>query len=270
MKMETDITRLQEIAKSIRKDVLLSLNAAGSGHTGASLGLADVFTALYFNVLHYDAQNPAVPDRDRLVVSVGHVAPVLYATLAHAGFFDTTELQQLRKLGSRLQGHPALLSGLPGIETSTGSLGQGLSIATGMALAAKTDKLQNHIFCICGDGELQEGQNWEAAMTAAHYALSNLTLIVDRNKVQIDGENKHVMNIDPLADKLRAFGWTVQECNGHDFNDLITTLKQRHATPFAIIAKTLMGKGVPEIENDYNWHGKAPNDDELKRFLQNF
>lgn len=238
-----------------------SLAEAGSGHLGASLGLADVFTVLYFSVLNHRPDKPLWEDRDRLILSIGHVAPVLYAALANAGYFPKQELMTLRKLGSRLQGHPGRDHGLPGIELSAGSLGQGLSVAVGMALAAKMDKKLWKVFCINGDGEMQEGSIWEAAMSAAYYKLDNLTTIVDRNKVQIDGENSDVMEIEPLVDKWKSFGWDVLLCNGNDVSKLLKVFskaKSLSGKPKVIIAETLMGKGVKTIENNYKWHGKVP------------
>jgi len=265
-----DIEKLKEISFNIRKDILLSIAEACSGHTGGSLGLADVFTCLYFSVMNHDPQNPSWNGRDRLVLSIGHVAPVLYTTLAHAGYFPKEELLTLRKFGSRLQGHPGRDHGLPGIELSAGSLGQGLSVAVGMALAANYDKQPQHIYCIMGDGELQEGSVWEAAMSASHYKLDNLCVVVDRNKLQIDGKNSDVMELEPLADKWKSFGWQVLECNGNDHKELLTTFElanELKLKPKVILAHTLMGKGVTEIENDYRWHGKAPSKEDIGKFI---
>jgi transketolase len=256
-------------AYNIRKNTILSLTAAGSGHIGGSLGLADVFAVLYFAVMKHDPENPKLVDRDKLILSIGHVAPVHYATLVEAGYFPESELLTLRKMGSRLQGHPSFSVGLPGIETASGSLGQGLSIAVGMALADKLDMIDRNIFCICGDGELQEGQIWEAAMSASHHKLNRITLVVDRNFVQIDGKTDEVMDVDPLLQKFEAFGWNVLECDGNNVNELISSFAARVCDkPNVIIAKTVMGKGVPEIEGDYGWHGKAPDDTQCERFLK--
>ncbi len=263
------IKELEHKAQEIREDVIRSIHAAGSGHTGGSLGLADVFTALYFKILNHRPQEPQWPGRDRLVLSIGHVAPVHYATLAHAGYFPKEELLSLRKLGSRLQGHPGRDHGLPGIELSAGSLGQGLSVAVGMALAAKHDHEERRVYSIHGDGELQEGSIWEAAMSAAHYKLDNLIAIVDRNRVQIDGETEKVMSIEPLKDKWQSFGWEVLECDGNNmaaFIDTIAQAKSIREKPVVIIAHTKMGAGIPEIENDYRWHGKAPSDRDLQNW----
>ncbi len=263
---------LKKIAKAIRRDVLIALAEAGSGHLGASLGLADIFTALYFEVMAVFPNDPENEKRDRLVVSIGHVAPVIYATLAHRGFFPKEELMTLRKLGSRLQGHSTPNHGLPGIEVSTGSLGQGLSIATGMALAGKLKKAEWNVFCILGDGELQEGQVWEAAMSAPNHRLDNLIAIIDRNNCQIDGYVNEVMDIEPLADKWRSFRWNVLETDGNDVEAFIKTVQQakdmKNHKPTVIIAHTRMGKGVPSIENDYRWHGKPPTREQLPGFLK--
>jgi transketolase len=263
---------LAGIAKKIRRSVVESLTEAGSGHLGGSLGLADIFTALYFSELKHDPGNPAWPDRDRVILSIGHVAPVLYATLAHAGYFPVDELMTLRKLGSRLQGHPGKDHGLPGLELSAGSLGQGLSVALGMSLAAIMDQKKHRIFCILGDGELQEGSVWEAAMAAAHHQAFNLIAIIDRNGVQIDGKTEEVMNIEPLQDKWKSFGWNVFPCDGHEFSSIISAITLASLSskkPSVIIAKTIMGKGIPEIEGDYHWHGKVPDPSQLQDFKDN-
>ena len=261
---------LNHIAGEIRKDLISSLVAAGSGHTGGSLGLADVFAVLYFKIMKHRPAEPAWPDRDRLILSIGHVAPVLYSSLAHAGYFPKEELLTLRKLGSRLQGHPGKDHHLPGIELSAGSLGQGLSVAVGLALSAKMDNKTFRVFSIHGDGELQEGSIWEAAMSAAHYQLDNLTAVVDRNKCQIDGRTNQVMEIEPLTDKWKAFGWNVIECNGNDTAELLIAFNQAitfTGKPTVIIANTLMGKGVKSIEDDYRWHGKTPSAQEGENFI---
>jgi len=266
---KNEINELQKIAKSIRRDILISINNAGSGHTGGSLGMADIFTYLYFRYLKHNPKQPKMAERDKLILSAGHIAPVLYASLANAGYFSVKELITLRKIGSRLQGHPSLNSEIPGLETSSGSLGQGLSIAVGMAISDKIDKVNRKIVCICGDGELQEGQVWEAAMSASHHKLNSLICIIDRNNVQIDGFTNSVMNIEPLNKKWESFGWNVSECDGNDFNSIencFTNLKINK--PNVIIANTKMGKGISELENDYNWHGKAPNNEECQKFLE--
>jgi len=266
-----DPNRLRSISVDIRKSVISSLAVAGSGHLGGSLGLADIFTTLYFSVLNHDPHNPRWEDRDRLILSIGHVAPVLYATLAHAGYFPVEELNTLRKMGSRLQGHPGRDHGLPGLELSAGSLGQGLSVAVGMALAAKMDHKSHNIYCIHGDGELQEGSIWEAAMSAAHHKLDNLTAIIDRNGLQIDGKTEDVMQLEPLDEKWRSFGWHVISCNGHDFGELMAAFDQSRSVvtkPTVIIASTIMGKGVPSIEGDHRWHGKVPSREQEDLFIK--
>jgi transketolase len=266
-----NLSDLKQTALKIRIDILKSINSAKSGHTGGSLGLADIFTALYFKILNHNPKNPNWDERDRLILSIGHVAPVLYTTLAHANYFETEELLSLRKLGSRLQGHPGKDHGLPGIELSAGSLGQGLSVSIGLALSSKLKSRKNYIYCIMGDGELQEGSVWEAAMSAAHHNLNNIIAIVDRNNVQIDGKTEDVMNIEPLQNKWEAFGWKCFNCNGNDIQDFIQTVEKAKSSnlnnPKIIIAKTKMGAGVKSIENDYKWHGKAPNDEELEAFI---
>jgi transketolase len=266
----SELLRLQRISTEIRKSVIHSLSEAGSGHLGGSLGLADIFTSLYFAVIRHNPANPSWPERDRIVLSIGHVAPVLYATLAHAGYFPVEELSTLRRLGSRLQGHPGRDHGLPGLELSAGSLGQGLSVAAGMALAAKMDGNAHRVYCILGDGELQEGSVWEAAMSAAHHCLGNLTAVVDRNGVQIDGYTEQVMKLEPLEAKWQSFGWHVINCNGHDFPDILRAFGEagiERKEPSVIIARTIMGRGVKSIENDYRWHGKAPGKEEAARFI---
>jgi transketolase len=270
MKNNYSISELNQKAKDIRISIIQSLAEAGSGHTGGSLGLADVFTALYFSVLNHDPKNPESEERDRLILSIGHVTPILYASLAHAGYFPKEELMTLRKLGSRLQGHPGRDHFLPGLELSAGSLGQGLSVAVGLALGAKMDKKSWQVYTVHGDGELQEGSIWEAAMSASHHKLDNLTAIVDRNNCQIDGRTSKVMELEPLKSKWESFGWNVLECNGNNISEVIDscnkakTIKEK---PTVIIAKTLMGKGVKSIEDDYRWHGKPPTKEEALMFI---
>lgn len=264
-----DIDKLERKAKELRRDILIMLAEAGSGHTGGSLSCIDIMLAIYSYKLRFDPKNPHWKDRDRFVLSKGHGCPALYATLAHFGFFPKKKLGSLRKLGSLLQGHPQL--GLPGLEASTGSLGQGLSIANGMALAAKLDKRKTRIYCLLGDGELQEGQVWEAAMTAAHHKLDNLCAIIDFNKLQIDGFLCDVKNIEPLKDKWQSFGWQVFEVNGHDFTQIMDALDQAQKIkekPSLILAHTIKGKGVSFIENKVEWHGIAPKPEELARALK--
>jgi transketolase len=271
--MKMDLDFLKSKAKQIRKDVIISLAEAGSGHLGSSLGLADIFTALYFEVMNVYPDDPKNENRDRLIVSIGHVAPVIYATLAHRGFFPIEELMTLRKLGSRLQGHSTPNHGLPGIEVSTGSLGQGLSIAIGMALAAKIKNEKHTVFCILGDGELQEGQVWEAFMSAPMHNLDNLVAIIDRNNCQIDGFVDRVMDIEPLKDKLKAFNWEVYEIDGHNIAEIVEVLgslklKQGGGKPKVVVANTLMGRGVKSIENNCGWHGKPPAKEDVPKFLE--
>jgi len=258
---QEDLIRdLEEKAKTIRKDIIKMLAEAGSGHPGGSLSSVEIVTALYFHVLRLKPEEPLWPDRDRFVLSKGHAAPLLYAALAERGFFPVDELLTLRKLGSRLQGHPAWGT-LPGVEASTGSLGQGLSIGLGMALAGRLDQRDYRVYVLLGDGESQEGQVWEAAMAAAHYRVGNLTAILDHNGLQIDGPIEKVMSPLPLPDKWRAFGWEVQEVDGHNFRELLTAFdraKRVSDKPSMIIAHTIKGKGVSFMEGVVDWHGKAP------------
>ena len=267
---------LEEKARHIRELILTALAEAGSGHTGGSLDLVDIFTVLYFNHLRHDPKRPDWEGRDKVVLSIGHTAPVLYATLAAAGYFPEEEMMSLRKLGSRLQGHPSYEFHLPGLETCSGSLGQGLGVALGMALAAKMDGPStdsgtvNRVFCIMGDCEQQEGSVWESAMAAANHKLDNLCAIIDRNRLQIDGGTEKVMAIDPLCDKWKAFGWHTIEINGHDMSQIKMALEladKEKDKPTVIIADTIMGKGVKSIEDNNQWHGKVPSQEQLKEFL---
>lgn len=252
---------LDQVANDIRTDIIEMLVAAGSGHSAGPLGMADVFTALYFSgVLNNNPKNPWDPERDRVILSNGHICPVWYATLAHARYFSCDELLTLRKFGSRLQGHPHYKE-LPGVENTGGPLGQGLSQAIGHALAAKMDKKNYWTYCLMSDAELQEGQNWEAIMFAGSKNLRNLTAIVDRNNIQIDGFTEDVMAIEPLVDKFRAFNWTVVEVDGHNIIEITNALKRAKTifeNPTVIIAHTIPGKGVDFMERDFNWHGKPP------------
>lgn len=267
---DEDIFKLEKIANTIRKHVLRMTHAAGSGHPGGSLSCTDILTALYFRVMNHRPENPFWPDRDRFVLSKGHAAPAYYAALAESGYFPVEELLTLRKLGSRLQGHPSR-SKLPGVEMSTGSLGQGLSVSNGMALAAKLDNKKYRVYCLCGDGEVESGQIWEAAMFAAHYKLDNITAIVDRNGLQIDGPTDLVMSTEPLASKWKAFGWKVLEINGHDMRQILDACNlamSYKGSPTVIIAHTVKGKGVSFMEGSLKFHGKAPNDEELELALK--
>ncbi|ABY92269.1 transketolase [Thermoanaerobacter brockii subsp. lactiethylicus] len=261
---------LKQKAKEVRIDIINMLAEAGSGHPGGSLSCADILTLLYFDKMNVKPDNPKWEDRDRLVLSKGHAAPALYAVLAEKGFFPKEELKTLRKLGSILQGHPDMKS-TPGLDMTTGSLGQGLSAANGMALAGKLDKKGYRVYVILGDGELQEGQIWEAAMTAAHYKLDNLTAILDFNGLQIDGPNREVKNIEPVNEKFNAFGWHVIEIDGHDFDQIDKAIEEAKATkgkPTLIIAHTIKGKGVSFMENQVGWHGSAPNEEQRQKAIQ--
>ncbi|OGY93821.1 MAG: transketolase [Candidatus Komeilibacteria bacterium RIFOXYC1_FULL_37_11] len=264
-----DIRELKIIANTIRQDIIRMLVLAGSGHAGGSLGMTDIFTVLYFKILKHIPEQPNNPYRDRLILSNGHICPVQYATLARAGYFPLVKLKSLRKINSQLQGHPHRGS-LPGIETSSGPLGQGISQAVGMALAAKMNKQNHHIFCISSDGEHNEGQLWEALMTAHKYQLGNLINIVDYNGIQIDGYTKDIMPLLSLRKKYEAFGWEVLETNGHDIKNIIKTLEKAKTIkrPVAIIAHTILGKGVSFMENKYSWHGLAPNKEEAAKALK--
>jgi len=262
---------LEAIATQLRKHVIAMTCAAASGHPGGSLSAADIVTVLYFSQLRYDPKRPDWPERDRFVMSKGHAAPILYAALAEAGYFPVSYLNTLRRLGSSLQGHVDMLS-LPGIEMSTGSLGQGLSAANGMALANRLDKKESRVYCLLGDGECQEGQVWEAAMTAAHYKLDNLTAIIDHNKYQIDGPVAKIKSLAPFHDKWLAFGWNVIDCDGHNMTALLDALDraaQAKGKPTVIIANTIKGKGVSFMEaKPLDYHGKAPTKDEEKTALE--
>jgi transketolase len=263
---ESDIEALQKKARIMRIEILKMLTESGSGHTGGSLSAADIVTALYFYKMRHNPDDPKWRERDRFILSKGHAAPVLYAALALSGYFDPSLLKTLRKLGSPLQGHPCSTK-LPGIEISTGSLGQGLSIANGMALGLKMDKLDSRVYCLLGDGETQEGQVWEAAMTASHYNLDNLCAIIDNNGLQIDGHCCDVMCIEPIVNKWEAFGWNVIDINGHDMKAVIGALDKAEAVkmkPTMIVARTVKGKGVSFFENKAEYHGITPTHEELE------
>ena len=270
MIVEHDILKLKTIANDIRQSIIEMLLEAKSGHTAGPLGMADVFTALYFNVLRHDPKNPSWEERDLVVLSNGHICPVLYATMAHSGYFPTEELQTLRKFGSRLQGHPHR-DFLPYLETSSGPLGSGLSQAVGMALALRLDENRSRfVYCFMGDGELDEGQNWEAMLLAGKEKLGNLIAIVDRNNIQIDGFTEDVMPLESLYEKWSAFNWHVFEINGHNFEEIISILEEAktiHNRPVVIIAHTVPGKGVKEFENKPYWHGNPPSKDQAEMAL---
>lgn len=264
------ILALQKKANEIRISIVDMLEDAGSGHTAGPLDMTDIFTAFYFHILHHDPQKPEWEDRDRLILSNGHIVPVRYATMAHAGYFPLDELKTLRKFGSRLQGHPER-ERLIGVETTSGPLGTGLGQAAGIALSARLDNKKFHTYCLTGDGELDCGNIWESAMFAAHHNLSNLTVVVDRNNIQINGNTETVMKLDPLREKWESFGWHVIEVDGHNIESFIDAINQAKAIqerPTCIIAHTIAGKGIKEIENDYRWHGKPPSTEEEQRFLK--
>ncbi len=263
---------LPELARQIRRDIMKMLMISKSGHSGGPLGLSDIFAAMYFNIMNNDPRTPAWPGRDYFFLSAGHLCPVWYATLARRGFIPLAELTTLRKINGRLQGHPApaYTHGVPGVEIASGALGQGLSIAVGCALGLRLDKKPNRVYVLHGDGELDEGQIWEAMMTAGHHKLDNLIAIVDRNHCQIDNRTENVMEIEPLADKWRSFGWHVLECDGNNIEQFLSTVHQAQALkgkPIVIIAKTFMGKGVSFMEDDYRWHGVPPNEEQGKKAL---
>jgi transketolase len=265
--MCTDFKNLEETARAVRASVVRQLYRAGSGHPGGSLSAADIVTVLYFNEMRVDPKNPQMPGRDKFVLSKGHAAPVLYAALAEKGYFPKEELNKLRKLGAMLQGHPNIK--VPGVEMSTGSLGQGFSAAVGMALAARTDG-GGRVYALLGDGELEEGLVWEAAMSAAHYKLDNLCAVVDWNGLQIDGRNEDVMTVTPIGEKFASFGFHVVSIDGHSLPAIagaFAEARSHKGSPTLIVAKTVKGKGVSFMENDAGWHGKAPNEEEAKQAM---
>ena len=266
-----EIADLKTISASVRKEVLKMLNKAGSGHPGGSLSAVELLVDLYNNHMNFNKDNWQDKNRDYFVLSKGHVCPVLYAVLAQIGCIPKEELDTLRKIGGRLQGHPAMDKHIPGIEVSTGSLGYGLSIAAGIAKGLKTLKQDNRVYVLMGDGEQQEGSVWEAVMSAPHFKLDNLCAIIDCNGLQIDGKVEDVLNINPIADKYRAFGWNVIEIDGHNLKEVdeaYTKAKQCKGKPTAIMAKTVTGKGVSFMENVADWHGKAPNAEQLEQALK--
>ncbi len=265
------LAKLDEIANDIREDIIRMLERAGSGHSAGPLGLADIFTAFYFEILKHDPKQPDWEERDILLLSNGHCVPVRYATMAHAGYFDQQELLTLRRLGSRLQGHPERLR-LPGMENTSGPLGCGLSQAAGMALGLRMDNnSQRHIYVVLGDGEQDEGNVWEAAMLIGKYKLSNITAVTDRNNIQIDGPTEEVMPLEDLRSKWEAFGWHVLEVDGNNieaFIDAVNMAKAISEMPVMILAYTVPGRGVDFMENDYRWHGSPPNHDQAKQALK--
>ena len=267
---EEKTKELEKKANDIRISIIEMLVEAKSGHTAGPLGMADIFTLFYFHILKHDPKNPSWEERDRVVLSNGHICPVLYAAMAHSGYFPVEELKTLRKFGARLQGHPHR-EYLPYVENSSGPLGSGLSQAIGMALADKIDKKSRFIYCFMSDGELDEGNTWEAAMLAGKNKLGNLIAIIDRNNIQIEGFTEDVMPLEPLQTKWRSFGWHVIEVSGHDFrslNEVVEEAQGIYNKPVVIIAHTIPGKGVKEFEKNYKWHGKAPSREEGGRALK--
>jgi transketolase len=265
-----DLNGLVRCAKEVRREIIKMLTEAGSGHTGGSLSAADIVTALYFYKMRHRSEEPAWRERDRFILSKGHAAPLLYAVLALTGYFDKGLLKTLRKIDSPLQGHPSSKA-LKGVEVSTGSLGQGLSIANGIAMGLRMDGLDSRVYCLLGDGELQEGQVWEAAMTAAHYCLDNVCAIVDNNGLQIDGFCCDVMKVEPLTEKWKAFGWNVMDIDGHDMRKIVGALDEAEKVkgkPTVIIARTVKGKGVSFFEGKAEYHGIAPSREEQEKALK--
>lgn len=267
MEEAMDIKALEKTAAEVRVGVVKAIHNAGSGHPGGSLSAADIVTALYFSEMNVDPKNPKMEGRDKFILSKGHAGPVQYSALALKGYFPVEDFMTLRKLGSKFQGHPDM-NKVPGIEMSTGSLGQGFAAAGGMAIANKLNNDPGRIYVLLGDGEIQEGIVWEAAMSAAHYKLDNMVGILDYNGLQIDGRNEDVMTVAPVADKFRAFGWNVLEINGHDFEEILDAFakaRECNGKPTMIVAKTVKGKGVSFMEDNAGWHGKAPNDEETEQ-----
>ncbi len=267
---DNKIKLLEEIANRVRETIIETLVEAGSGHSAGPLGMADIFTAFYFHILNHDPKNPNWEDRDRLILSNGHICPVRYVTMAYAGYFSLEELKTLRKLNSRLQGHPHRTA-LPGVETTSGPLGSGLGQAVGIALAAQMDKKKYRVYCIMSDGEQDEGNTWETAMFAGKNKLNNLTAFIDRNNIQIDGYTEDVMPLEPLKDKYESFGWHVLEIDGHNFEQIVDAVNEAKAIyekPTVIIAHTIPGKGVSFMEKDYLWHGRPPTKEEAEIALK--
>ncbi|MDP2937328.1 MAG: transketolase [Dehalococcoidia bacterium] len=266
----SSLEELERIAKTLRRDIVTMIGRAASGHPGGSLSTVEILTSLFFNVMRHRPSEPKWPDRDRFILSKGHGAPALYSALAETGYFPMEWLSTLRRLGSPLQGHPDM-NRVPGVEFSTGSLGQGLSVATGMALAARMDKRDYRVYALLSDGECQEGQTWEAAMFAGHHELDNLTVMVDANGCQLDGFICSILDLDPLPAKWKAFGWHTLEVDGHSISELLAALEEARSTkgvPTAIIAHTIKGKGVSFMENNNEFHGKAPSPEQVARALE--
>lgn len=264
-----DIKSLEKTAAEIRCGIIKAIHNAGSGHPGGSLSAADIVTALYFDEMNVDPKDPKMKGRDKFILSKGHAGPVQYSALAVKGYYPMEDFMTLRKLGSKFQGHPDMHK-VPGIEMSTGSLGQGISAAGGMALANKLDNDPGRIYVLLGDGEIQEGIVWEALMSAAHYKLDNMVAILDHNGLQIDGKNEDVMTVAPVVEKFQAFGWNVIQIDGHDFEQILDAFKQARACkgkPTMIVAETVKGKGVSFMENNAGWHGKAPDEEQTKQAL---
>lgn len=265
-----DIAKLEKKAKELRIDIVKMICKSNSGHPGGSLSIVDILTALYYGEMNIDPSNPKMDGRDKFVLSKGHAAPALYAVLAHKGYFDKELLGTLRQYGSILQGHPDMKK-VPGVEISTGSLGQGLSVANGMAMGARLQGNDSRVYVVMGDGELQEGQVWEAAMTSAHYKLDNLTAFVDYNNLQIDGKVSDVMDVSSVEEKFKAFGWNVLSIDGHNFEEIfeaIAKAKAHKGQPTMIVANTVKGKGVDFMENACGWHGNAPSKEETERAIE--
>ncbi len=264
------VAELEDVARTLRRHVITMIATAGSGHPGGSLSAADIVAALYFKIMRHSPRDPGWQDRDRFILSKGHAAPILYAALAEAGYFALEELATLRKLDSRLQGH-AEAELTPGVEMSSGSLGMGLSFAVGAALAARLDSKAYHTYALLSDGECEEGQTWEAALSAAHFRLDNLTAIIDCNGMQLSGWTRDIMNLEPFVRKWRAFGWHATEIDGHDLDQILSSCqraKNLRGKPSVIVARTVKGKGVSFMENNVTFHGKAPNAEETKRALK--
>jgi transketolase len=268
--IKLSIQELEKKAVEVRRDVLKMIYSAGSGHPAGSLSVTDILVTLYFQIMNHDPKKPLWPERDRFILSNGHTCPALYAVLAEAGYFPKTKLKSLRRIESPLQGHPERKR-LPGMETSSGPLGEGLAQAIGMALAANLDQARFRVFCLTSDAEHQEGSHWEAVAVAAKYKLPNLTLFVDRNQIEISGPTEEVMPLQPLKEKYQAFNWNVLEIDGHNFEEIIKAVETARAYydgPTVIIAQTIAGKGVSFMENDFHWHGKAPNKEEIEQALE--